>query len=71
MRAKKEDDRFMEQTNFHTYKKMYYALFNHISDAIAALDAKNASLARDILCAAQQEGEELYLEENPDGDETP
>ena len=61
----------MENLNYQGYKKLYFSLFNHISDAIAALDAKNTSLARDILCAAQQEGEELYLEENPDGDETP
>lgn len=50
------------------YKKMYFTLFNRISDAVTALDAENVLLARTILCAAQQEGEELYLEEDPDGE---
>lgn len=57
----------MEHSNFHGYKKLYFALFNRISDAVTALDKGDFSLARSILCAAQQEGEELYLEENPDG----
>ena len=61
----------MEQLNFHGYKKLYFALFNRISDAVAALDDGNYALARSILCAAQQEGEELYLEENPDEEDTP
>ena len=61
----------MEQSNSHGYKKLYFALFNRISDAVTALDQKDYSLARAILCAAQQEGEELYLEENPDGGDTP
>ena len=45
---------------------MYFMLFNRISDAVTALDAKNVCLARAILCSAQQEGEELYLRESPD-----
>ena len=50
------------------YKKMYFALFNRISDAVMALDTGNISLARNLLCAAQQEGEALYLEKDPDGE---
>ena len=50
------------------YKKLYFTLFNRISDAITALDAENIVLAKNLLCAAQQEGEELYLEEDLDGD---
>ena len=46
------------------YRKMYFTLFNRVSDAIRALDAKNSELARNILCAAQQETEELYLEDD-------
>ena len=49
----------MEESNSHGYKKLYFSLFNHISDAVTALDQKDYSLARAILCTAQQEGEEL------------
>lgn len=56
----------MEELTCSGYKKLYFALFNRISDAVTALDEKNIGLARNILCAAQQEGEELYLEEITD-----
>ena len=45
------------------YKKMYYFLFNRISQAVRAIDLGNLNLARNILCIAQQEGEELFLED--------
>lgn len=45
------------------YKEMYFTLFNRISDAVQAIDLKNISLARNILCIAQQEAEELLLED--------
>lgn len=56
----------MEPLMTSGYKKLYFALFNRISDAVTALDKGDPLLARSILCAAQQEGEELYLEESPD-----
>ena len=56
----------MGEPDENGYKKMYFMLFNRISDAVTALDAKNVCLARAILCSAQQEGEELYLRESPD-----
>ena len=46
------------------YKKMYFHLFNRITDALEALEALErgeAERARAVLIAAQQEGEELYL----------
>ena len=52
------------------YKKMYFHLFNRISDALEALDAGDAARARALLILAQQEGEELYVsagEETPQG----
>ena len=52
------------------YKKMYFHLFNGISDALEALDAGDAARARALLILAQQEGEELYVsagEETPQG----
>ena len=44
------------------YKKMYYHLFNAVTDAIAALEAENHTKARWLLMAAQQKCEDLYLE---------
>ena len=45
------------------YKKMYFTLFNRISEAIRAIELENSELARNLLCVAQQEAEELYLED--------
>ena len=61
----------MEEANSHGYKKLYFTLFNRISDAVTALDQMDYSLARAILCTAQQEAEELYLEEDPDEGDIP
>ena len=41
------------------YEKLYYFLFNAISDA---LHAGHPDAVRDILIAAQQEAEERYLQ---------
>lgn len=50
------------------YEKMYFGLFNHISDAIGQMKEMNYGLASDILKQAQTEGEERYLsEENQKG----
>lgn len=43
------------------YKQMYYKLFNHVSDAIDALDKKDFSHAQNILINAQQQTEEMFI----------
>lgn len=43
------------------YEKMYYQLFNAVTDALNALERRNYGQAEEILKAAQQEGEEIYL----------
>ena len=49
-----------------TLPKQYTRLFNGVTDALEALKEQNYGQARDILIKAQQEAEELYLQ---DGDE--
>lgn len=44
------------------YEKMYYHLFNAITDALGELERCNYGSAEELLKKAQQEGEELYLE---------
>ena len=39
----------------------YTALFNAVTDAIAALDKQNYGEAREILIQGQQDAEEAYL----------
>jgi hypothetical protein len=48
------------------FPKYYARLFNGITDAIEALQEQNYIKAQDILIRAQQDAEEMYLE---DGDE--
>ena len=43
------------------YEKMYFFLFNKISDALSALGNYNYGEAADILKAAQQEAEKIYI----------
>lgn len=45
------------------YQKLYSKLFNAITDALEQLSRQNIGSARDILIRAQQEAEEIYLEE--------
>ena len=45
------------------YQKMYYDLFNAVTDALNALEAKNTVQARWLLVRAQQNCEELYLQQ--------
>lgn len=45
------------------YKSMYLHLFNAITDSLSALDALNIGQARALLMAAQQQCEELYLQD--------
>ena len=44
------------------YKKMYLHLFNHVSDALEALEQQNFGQAKEILVAAQQQAEDEYVE---------
>ena len=44
-------------------EKRYYLLFNRITDAIAELEELNIGKAKKILIQAQQDAEEVYLEE--------
>lgn len=48
------------------FPKYYTRLFNGITDAIEALRQQNYIQAEDLLIRAQQDAEEMYLE---DGDE--
>ena len=45
------------------YKKLYFHLFNAATDAIEAITNGDSFAARDILIRAQQEAEDMYLEE--------
>lgn len=44
------------------YRKMYYTLFNAITDALEAMEQQNYGQARALLIAAQQQSEEIYLD---------
>ena len=44
------------------YEKMYFVLFNRVTDAIEALERGDAERAKMILIRAQQDVEELYVE---------
>ena len=44
------------------YRKMYYTLFNAITDALEAMEQQNYGQARAVLMAAQQQSEEIYLD---------
>ena len=45
------------------YKKLYFHLFNAVTDAVEDIRNGDWVAARDILIRAQQETEEMYLEE--------
>ena len=45
------------------YKKLYLTLFNALTDAIDCLDRQDSEAARAILIQAQQQAEELYLDQ--------
>jgi len=44
------------------YQKMYFTLFNAITDALAALEKHEPFICRDLLIAAQQTTEEMYID---------
>ena len=43
------------------YEKMYHLLFNAITDALEQIEQQNFGSAKDLLIAAQQEAEEIYI----------
>lgn len=45
------------------YEKMYYSLFNSITDALSELENHHYSTVEQILKAAQQNSEEMYMDE--------
>ena len=46
------------------YKTMYLHLFNHVSDAVNALEHMDFGQAKEILIDAQKETEALYINGN-------
>ena len=46
----------------------YTCLFNGITDALEALQARDCVKAHDILIKVQQDAEELYLEDGDEGE---
>lgn len=49
-----------------TFERMYFLLFNSITDALRELESGNSKLAMEMLTEAQQRAEEMYTQ----GDET-
>ena len=43
------------------YQASYLALFNAVTDALAALDAQNYGFAKQILTEGQQKSEDLFI----------
>ena len=43
------------------YKKLYHLLFNAITDALKKIEEQNYGDAKDLIIAAQQEAEEIYM----------
>ena len=52
------------------FPKYYTRLFNGITDALEALQKQNYIQAQDIFIKAQQDAEEMYLEDTDDKEET-
>ena len=46
------------------YKRMYFHLFNALTDAIEEITHGDVLTAQNILIKAQQDTEEIYLQEN-------
>ena len=46
------------------YKKLYFHLFNTITDALQAIEQQNYGQASHLLITAQQETEEMYMDED-------
>ena len=45
------------------YKKMYTILFNAATDAVEQIGQKNYGTAKERLILAQQQAEEIYMDE--------
>ena len=45
------------------YKKLYFHLFNAVTDSLQAMEQQNYGQASSILMSAQQETEEMYLDD--------
>ena len=43
------------------YQKLYFHLFNAVTDALQAIEQQNYGQAARLLIAAQQETEEMYM----------
>ena len=52
------------------YQRMYYHLFNAITDALAQMEQQNYGMALKRLKRVQQETEEMYMDAD-DAPETP
>ena len=50
------------------YRKMYYTLFNAVTDALNAMEQQNYGQARALLVAAQQQSEEIFMDSGEDED---
>ena len=48
------------------YEKMYFLLFNTLSDAIESIERFDYGRARELLITAQQQAEEEYIEQGED-----
>lgn len=52
-----------KEVNMANCKELYLFLFNKITDAVNELESRNYGRVRDILLSAQQEAEEMYLQD--------
>lgn len=43
------------------YEKLYHLLFNAITDALEQMKSQNYGDAKELLVAAQQKAEEIYI----------
>ena len=43
------------------YEKLYHLLFNAITDALEKMEGQNYGDAKNLLIAAQQKAEEIYI----------
>lgn len=46
------------------YKKMYTLMFNAATDAMEQLEQQNFEKAKELLVLAQQQAEEIYMDED-------
>ena len=49
------------------YKKLYFHLFNAVTDALRALEQQNYGQAAALLATAQQEAEDMYMDDGDNG----